>query len=102
MSEELEYAPTDSHRFFRVDPVIYEGIRSFMDAEFGHPKPGTVSCLPSLAEARRDELGNVLASATHAEAALAGDLLEELLIAEQVEEITRASWIAALPSVDES
>lgn len=94
MEEEISIAPTDSHRFFKVVPEIYEGIREYMDGEFGHPNGQTTSCLPPLQSCRRDINGNVLASVSNTEAAMAGDLLEDLLDAAQIEEVWREEWEA--------
>ena len=100
MEEEPSIAPTDSHRFFKVGPDIYEGIREYLDSEFGHPKGQTNSCLPQLKDCRRDVKGNVLASVSNDEAALAGELLEDLLDSEQLEEIDREVWDAVAPKGD--
>lgn len=94
MDEEPNNAPLDSHRFFKASAEVYEGMRAHMDGEFGHPKPGTLTCLPPLNQTRKDGNGFVLASVSNAEAALAGDLLEDLLDAAIVEEVFRQDWEA--------
>lgn len=92
MDEEINQSETDSHRFFRVDPEIYEGIRAYLDVEFSHPKPGTETCLPPASIARKDSNGNILASATHFEVSLGGELIDSLISSEHIEEISREEW----------
>lgn len=95
MSDESDIpAPTDSHRFFRASPEVYEGARLYLDAAFGHPKPGTSTCMPPVAEAPTDGEGRAYIALTLEQCAWpeVGPILDDLLASEQVEEVPRGDW----------
>lgn len=102
MSEELDAipAPTHSHRFFRTSTEVYEGARAYMDSVFGHPKPGTTTCISPVAEAPKDDEGRVYVALAHAQCSWpeVAPVLEDLLAAQQVEEVEEADWPAATSS----
>jgi hypothetical protein len=91
MNDEHDIGPTDSHRFFRATPEVYEGMRQWLDAEFGHPKPGTQTCVPPLANAPQKD-GFVWVSASNEECAKAGDVLDDLIDAGVIDEFERSDW----------
>jgi hypothetical protein len=91
MNDEHDIGPTDSHRFLRTTPEVYEGMRQWLDAEFGHPKPGTQTCVPPLANAPQKD-GFVWVSASNEECAKAGEVLDDLIDAGVIDEFERSDW----------
>jgi hypothetical protein len=91
-----------SQRFFRGDVATYEAIRSDLDTAWGLPNDkGTATCIAPAATAPKDSQGRVLL-AVHDEFASwepAATLLPQLLASGAVEEISEATYRAALPQV---
>jgi hypothetical protein len=93
-----------SQRYFRTaDEALYESIRLQLDAAWGHPTPDgrTITCFDPAAVAPRDGAGRLLL-AVHDEFATwepAATLLPQLLASGAVEEISEATYRAALPQV---
>lgn len=77
-------------RYFRtVDAALYEQVRLSLDAAWGHPSGGTVTCIDPAAVAPRDAQGRILLAVkpefTEFQAAAA--MLPQLLASGAVEEI---------------
>jgi hypothetical protein len=91
-----------SQRFFRGDVATYEAIRSDLDAAWGLPNDkGTSTCIAPAVTAPKDSQGRVLL-AVHEDFANwepAATLLPQLLASGSVEEISEATYRAALPQV---
>lgn len=101
----MDAAPLDTHRFFAVlTDEAYEDARLYLDTQFGHPKNGTLTCIPPVDYAPHDSEGRPLVALLNEQAAwpeVAPSI--EYYIAQGIAvEITRADYFAAMPSVDES
>ena len=88
-----------SQRYFRTaDEALYEQIRIGLDAAWGHPNAGTVTCIDPAAVAPRDAQGSVLLAVNDEfcqyEAVAA--MLPQLLASGAVEEIDEATYRAAV------
>lgn len=85
-------------RFFVADAATYEAVRVGLDAAWGHPKPGAVTCIEPAATAPRDDAGLVLlgVNAEFCEFPEARDTLAQLLAGGSVEEITEAEYFGRL------
>ena len=101
MNEEQDNSgPEDSHLFYAVaDEAVYEAARAWLDAEFGHPKAGTETCIPPASNARKDEANRPLVAILQGQADWpeVADALEALEASGLIEELTRAQWDAAAP-----
>lgn len=102
MSEETEISegPTETHVFIAVESdAVYESARAWLDAEWGHPKGKTVTCIPPAATARHDAEGRPLVALlnTHAEWSEVAEALDVLEAASLIEEVDRAAWDAGAP-----
>jgi hypothetical protein len=91
-----------SQRFFRGDVATYEAIRADLDFAWGLPNDkGTVTCIAPAAEAPADSQGRVLLAVNDKFATWepAATLLPQLLASGAVEEISEATYRAALPQM---
>jgi hypothetical protein len=93
-----------AQRFFRTaDADLYESIRLQLDAAWGHPTPDgkSVTCFDPAAVAPRDSAGRLLLAVREEFATWepAATLLPQLLASGAVQEISEASYRAALPQV---
>jgi len=91
-------------RFFRSDEATYEAIRNSLNAAWGFPNAGTVTCFQAVSDpgTPRDIEGRVYLSVTdewcHWPEVAA--VLPGLLSAGVVEEVGRDDYIAAMPQVE--
>jgi hypothetical protein len=88
-------------RYFRTaDADLYESIRLQLDEAWGHPTPDgqTVTCIDQAAVAPRDAQGRILLAVNESFATYepAATLLPQLLASGAVEEIDRATYMAAV------
>lgn len=93
---------TETHRFFRASPELYEEARVTFDVVRGYPSGRAGTAFPPIAQAVIDSEGRALLAvdvATLSEPEIAAVLPS--LFASGVEEITRADYFAALPSEPE-
>ena len=93
---------TETHRFFRASPEVYEATRAAIDLVRGYPSCRAETAFPPIAQAVIDSEGRALLAvdvATLSEPEIAAVLPS--LFASGVEEITRADYFAALPSEPE-
>lgn len=77
-------------RYFRTaDAALYEQVRLGLDAAWGHPSGGTVTCIDPAAVAPRDAEGRILLAVKpeFAEFPAAAAMLPQLLASGAVEEI---------------
>ena len=93
-----------SQRYFRTaDAALYESIRLQLDAAWGHPTPDgkSVTCFDPAAVAPRDAAGRLLLAVREEFATWepAATILPQLLASGAVEEISEATYRAALPQV---
>jgi hypothetical protein len=89
-----------SQRYFRTaDASMYEQIRLGLDAAWGHPTAGTVTCIDPAAVAPHDAQGRILLAVKpeFTEFPAAAAMLPDLLASGQVVEITDAEYRASLP-----
>lgn len=90
-------------RFFRTaKDDLYEAVRLQLDAEWGHPSGGTVTCIEPAATAPRDEAGRILLAVqtSFAEIDIVAEMLADLLASGDVEEIDESAYINSLPQPD--
>lgn len=102
---EISEGPTETHVFIAVESdEVYESARAWLDAEWGHPKGKTTTCIPPAAQARHDAEGRPLVALLNEQAAWSevAPLIEYYVAQGLAVEITRADYLAAMPSVDES
>jgi len=88
-----------SQRFFRTaDDGLYESVRLQLDAAWGHPSGGTVTCIDPAAVAPRDADGPIVLAvdSSFTEFPAAASVLPGLLASGAVEEIDRATYMAAV------
>jgi hypothetical protein len=89
-------------RFFRAPEAVYEQARATLDAAWGHPSADgkTITCIEPAATAPRDANGLIVLAVHDAFTAysVASTMLPQLLASGQVEEITAAEYMAALPT----
>jgi hypothetical protein len=85
-------------RFFATDAATYEAVRLTLDAAWGHPKPGALTCIEPAATAPRDSSGIVLLGVNFefCEFPEARDALSQLLAGGAVEEITEAEYFGRI------
>lgn len=87
-------------RFFRSQPAVYEQVRVSLDAAWGHPSPnGTRTCIEPEPTAPHDAQGRVLLAVRNefCSFSAAAEMLPQLLSIGAVEEISEATYRAALP-----
>ena len=91
-------------RYFRSDVSTYEAVRNSLNAAWGFPNGGTVSCILSADDptAPIDEFGRIYLAVTDewCQWDEVAAVLPELLASGAVKEITRAEYLAALPQGD--
>lgn len=85
-------------RFFATDAVTYEAVRVGLDSAWGHPKPGSVTCIEPAATAPRDASGLALLGvhSEFCEFPEARDVLSQLLAGGAVDEITEAEYFSRI------
>ena len=90
-------------RYFRANEAVYEAMRSDLDAAWGMPNPGTVTCFIPAADPTvpRDLQGRVYL-AVHAE--WCGwipviDMLPEMIASGVIEEVDRQDYLSAMPDL---
>lgn len=86
-------------RFFRATATVYEQARAALDAAWGLPNDrGTVTCIEPVATAPRDAHSRVLLAVDDefCSYSVAVDLLPQLLASGAVEEISEATYRAAV------
>lgn len=84
-----------SQRYFRTaDESLYEQVRLGLDAAWGHPSGGTVTCIDPAAVAPRDAQGRILLAVKpeFTEFPAAAAMLPDLLASGAVEEITATEY----------
>lgn len=89
-----------NQRYFRTaDESLYEQVRLGLDAAWGHPSGGTITCIDPVAVAPRDNQGRVLLAVNDQFCGYAEvqALLPGLLASGAVAEITEAEYHAAFP-----
>jgi hypothetical protein len=69
---------------------FYEFARNTLDADFGHPKNGTSTCIPRHDEAPRDEQDRLYVALTNEQCSWPE--VAAFLDHPDVEEVTRAEW----------
>lgn len=82
-------------RFFRAaSDATYEGVRLSLDAAWGHPKPGAVTCFDPAAVAPRDSRGRLVLAVSDAfcEMDHAAAVLPDLISSGAVTEIDAAAY----------
>lgn len=88
-----------SQRYFRTaDTDLYEQVRLGLDAAWGHPSGGTVTCIDPAAVAPRDAQGRILLAVKpeFTEFSAAAAIMPDLLASGQVVEISEAEYQAAI------
>ena len=99
MSDLIETpAPTDSMAFYALaNDSVYESVRAQLDAAFGHPKPGTVTCIAPVANALHDAQGRPIVALEYSQLAWpeVAAARDSLIANGYAVEITRADWEAA-------
>lgn len=96
--------PTDTHVFLAVKSAeIYEHARLGLDNEFGHPRGGTITCIPPVSEARQDATGRPLVALLNEHAAWpeVSAAIADFVGMGLAEFIDRAAWDAAAPEPEE-
>jgi hypothetical protein len=87
-------------RYFRCDAgdAAYEQARLALDAAWGHPKPGAVTCIDPAAVAPRDQQGRIVLAVNGEFCAFpaAAQMLELMLGGGAAVEITEADYRAAV------
>lgn len=85
-------------RYFRATDAVYEQVRLTLDAAWGHPRGGTITCIEPAATAPRDQQGHIVLAVEQAfaEYPTAADMLPQLLSSGAVEEIDAATYQAAV------
>ena len=88
-------------RYFRSDVATYESVRSALDAAWGFPNAGTVSCVLAAGDptAPIDGQGRIYLAVTDewCQWDEVASVLPSLLESGAVEEIDRAAYLASLP-----
>lgn len=82
-------------RYFRTaDEALYEQVRLGLDAAWGHPSVGTITCIDPAAVAPRDAQGRILLAVKpeFTEFPAAAAMLPQLLASGAVEEITASEY----------
>lgn len=89
-------------RFFRATEVVYEQVRLALDAAWGHPRGGTVTCVEPAATAPRDADGCVVLAVDEAftHFPTASEMLPQLLASGAVVEIDAEQYHAALSAYE--
>jgi hypothetical protein len=91
-----------THRYFRTaDAALYEQVRLGLDAAWGHVPPTT--CIDPAATAPRDDAGRIVLAVRQefTEFPAAAAILPDLLASGAVEEIDRATYMAAVTASPE-
>jgi hypothetical protein len=86
-----------THRYFRTaDAALYEQVRLGLDAAWKHQPPTT--CIDPAAVAPRDDAGRIVLAVNteFTEFPAAAAILPDLLASGAVEEIDRATYMAAV------
>lgn len=86
-------------RFFRTESeAVYEQARLALDAAWGFPNAGTLTCIDSASVAPRDAQGRIVLAVKDEFCAysVASELLPQLLASGAVEEIDRDTYTAAV------
>lgn len=90
-----------SARYFRSSVAVYEAVRAQLDAAWGYPSPDgkTLTAITPASHAVTDAGGRVhlVVDANYCDYVLPSQLLPQLLSAGAVEEISEATYRAALP-----
>lgn len=84
-----------NQRYFRTaDDALYEKVRAHLDAVWGHPSVGVVTCIAPADVAPRDAQGRILlaVNSEFAEFTEVAAILPGLLASESVEEITAEQY----------
>lgn len=85
-------------RYFRATDAVYEQVRLTLDAAWGHPRGGTITCIEPAATSPRDQQGHIVLAVEQAfaEYPAAAAMLEFMLGTGQATEITEAEYRAAV------
>ena len=88
-----------TNRFFLVDDTTYEQVRGSLDAMWGHPSEGTVTCMPPAAEAVRNADGIIIAPVLRetCEWPEVATVLAQLITAGAISETDEAAYFECLP-----
>jgi hypothetical protein len=88
-----------TQRYFRSSAVVYESMRTQLDAAFGYPDGVTETVWQPVATALRDIEGRCLLAvhAASCDRPAVAAVLPGLIDAGHVEEIDRATYMAAMP-----
>lgn len=92
-----------SHLYFRIaGEDVYEQVRLGLDAAWGHPSGGTVTCIDPAAVAPRDQQGRIVLAVRAEFTAFpaAAAVLPSLLESGAVREITESEYRAAFDNAD--
>ena len=87
-------------RYFCSQPAVYEQVRATLDAIWGNPSPnGTRTCIEPEPTAPHDSQGRVLLAVCDefCDFPAVAEMLPQLLASGAVQEITEATYRAALP-----
>lgn len=89
-----------NQRFFRANENAYELARTTLDAAWGLPSHGQLTCIDPAATAPRGADGHVYLATwdTFCDYAAAAEMLPQLLASGAVTEITEAEYRAAVES----
>lgn len=88
-----------SQRYFRSTEAVYESVRQSLDAAWGLPNAlGTATCIEPAATAPRDTSGRIVLAVKEefCTFTVAADLLPQLLASGAVQEISEATYRAAV------
>lgn len=90
-----------SQRYFRTaDVALYEQVRLGLDAAWGHPRGGTLTCIDPALVAPRDAQGRILLAVNEefTKFPAAAAMLPNLLASGAVEEIAAAEYLPVSPA----
>lgn len=87
-----------SQRYFRSSREVYESVRLALDAAWGHPESGIVTCYDPADVAPRDAAGRILLAvrSEFCDYPAVAVMLPELLGSGAVEEVDEATYQAAM------
>ena len=89
-----------TNRFFLVSDETYESIRQSLDAMWGHPSCGTVTCMPPADLVVRNPAGVIIAPVLRetCEWPEVSAVLSQLLTAKSITETDEDEYMAAMPT----
>jgi hypothetical protein len=92
-----------TNRFFLVDAATYEQVRQSLDAMWGHPSNGTVTCMPPADQAVRNADNLIIAPVLRetCDWSEVAAVLSQLLSANVIKEVDESAYLSALPQSPE-